>query len=68
MILIFMKWLNDEVVSWIKISKAQEWDWNDKSSTFESTNKKKIFLNFDWLGCHQMIHRSMFSYLMMGWN
>ena len=40
---IFMKWLNDEVVSRIKISKVREWDWNDKSSTFESMNKRKYF-------------------------
>ena len=40
---IFMKRLNDEVISRIKISKVREWDWNDKFSIFESTNKKKYF-------------------------
>ena len=40
---IFKKWLNDEVASRNKISKVQEWDWNDKSLTFESTNKRKYF-------------------------
>ena len=63
-----MKWPNDEVALRIKISKVWEWDWNDKTLTFESMNKKKYFWNFDWLGYHYMIHISMFSYLMMGWN
>ena len=46
---IFMKWLNDEVASRNKISKVREWDWNDKSLTFESTNKKKYFwILIDW--------------------